>query len=438
MPALYNEIDQYAVRWLGNLSEAGHIAKGKVDGRSIADLTPDDVRNVTQFHAFAGIGVWSYALRLAGWPDDIPVWTGSCPCQPFSNAGDKRGIDDQRHLFPEWFRLIAECRPPIIFGEQVASPLGREWLSDLRIQMEALGYEVGAADLCAAGAGAPHIRQRLFFVAYSNRDGRLQFPPPRLHEVGPSGNDVARRSPERANGSAVLAAAQGGLSIVGDANGSGLRGDAGAGHLPQEEGGNGAHGIHARAPSSAAWAGLEWLACQDGKSRPTQPGLRPLANGLATRVGRLRAYGNAIVPQIAATFIASVLDVLREQPKEIVVEAKEINFATDEAREAYELAVRSAQGLANYLGEDQWEPVVRENNGWHWRAISKCGRWKLSPNIYEGLPQSFTAFLGEPGRGGVWAANGKTPEDAIAAVTEKALEEITFKAGLLDLVTIDK
>ena len=431
MAALYNEIDQYAVRWLRNLSGKGHIAKGKVDGRSIADLTVEDVQGATQFHTFAGIGVWSYALRLAGWPDDLPVWTGSCPCQPFSNAGDKRGTDDQRHLFPEWLRLISQCRPPIIFGEQVASPLGREWLSDLRLQMEALGYEVGAADLCAAGAGAPHIRQRLFFVAYSNSDGRLELPPTRVHEEGPPRNDPARRGAGNGAGSVDS-------GLVGNANGSGLRGDAGAGDQSQAEGGNGAHGIHARPPSAAAWADLEWLPCRDGKYRPTQPGLRPLADGLATRVGRLRAYGNAIVPQVAATFIASVLDVLREQPKKQIVEVKQINAATDEAREDYERAINSAEGLANYLGADNWVPHVHNNDGWHWKAVSKCGRWKVRPNLYEGRPRSFTAFLGEPRRGGVWAANGKTPEAAIAAVTEKALEEISFKAGLLDLVTVDK
>jgi hypothetical protein len=154
-------------------------------------------------------------------------------------------------------------------------------------------------------------------------------------------------------------------------------------------------------------------------------------------VGRLRAYGNAIVPQVAATFIASVLDVLREQPKKIV-EAKEINLATEEARADYERAINSAQGLANYLGADGWVPHVHENDGWYWKAISKCGRWKVSPNMFEGRPRSFTAFLGEPNRGGVWAANGKTPEAAIAAVTEKALEEIGFKAGLLDLTIVDK
>lgn len=106
MTAYYNEIDPYAAQWLRNLIEAGEIAPGYVDERSIEDVTPGDLRGFTQHHFFAGIGVWSYALRKAGWPDDKPIWTGSCPCQPFSAAGKGKGVDDERHLWPAFFWLI--------------------------------------------------------------------------------------------------------------------------------------------------------------------------------------------------------------------------------------------------------------------------------------------------------------------------------------------
>ena len=168
MTAYYNEIDPFAAQWLRNLISAGHIAPGEVDERSIADIRPDDLTGFRQCHFFAGIGGWSFALRLAGWPDDRPVWTGSCPCQPFSVAGKKEGFDDERHLWPDWRWLIDQCRPATIFGEQVASADGRTWLSGVRSDLETMGYEVGAADLCAASIGAPHIRQRLWFVANSN------------------------------------------------------------------------------------------------------------------------------------------------------------------------------------------------------------------------------------------------------------------------------
>ena len=83
----YNEFDPYAAQWLRNLIDAGHIPKGEVDSRSIKDVKASDLTGFVQCHFFAGLGGWSHALRLAGWPEDRPVWTGSCPCQPFSAAG---------------------------------------------------------------------------------------------------------------------------------------------------------------------------------------------------------------------------------------------------------------------------------------------------------------------------------------------------------------
>ena len=165
MTAYYNEHDAYAAAWLRNLIAAGHIAAGDVDARDIQDVTPDDLTGYTQCHFFAGLGGWSYALRLAGWPDDRPVWTGSCPCQPFSTAGKRAGTDDPRHLWPAFFELIAECRPVTALGEQVASAIAHGWLDGVSADLEAEGYTVGAVVLGAHSVGAPHIRQRLWWVA---------------------------------------------------------------------------------------------------------------------------------------------------------------------------------------------------------------------------------------------------------------------------------
>lgn len=170
MTAYYSENDPKAAAWLRELIRAGHIADGVVDERSIVDVPADDLRGFTQWHLFAGIGVWSYALRQAGWPDSRPVFTGSCPCQPFSAAGKQLGTDDHRHLWPEMRRLIAELRPPEVIGEQVASAAGRSWLNTVRLDLEAMGYGVGAADLCSASCGSPHIRQRLYFVGERGGD----------------------------------------------------------------------------------------------------------------------------------------------------------------------------------------------------------------------------------------------------------------------------
>ena len=166
MTVYYNEIDPYAAQWLRNLMAAGHIAEGEVDERSITEVQHEDLSGFDQCHFFAGIGVWSHALRRAGWPDDRPVWTGSCPCQPFSAAGQQRGFDDERHLWPVWYRLIDQCRPPVVLGEQVASAL--DWLDLVSADMEASDYAFGASDLCAAGFGGAHIRQRLYFAGVAD------------------------------------------------------------------------------------------------------------------------------------------------------------------------------------------------------------------------------------------------------------------------------
>lgn len=168
MSAYYNEFDPYAAQWLRNLINAGHIAPGIVDERSIEDVHPNDLTGFTQCHFFAGIGVWSYALRAAGWPDARPVWTGSCPCQPFSAAGKGSGFDDQRHLWPAFHHLIQECKPSIVLGEQVASKDADPWIDLVQADVEALGYGFGAVPFPSASVGAPHIRDRLYWAADAN------------------------------------------------------------------------------------------------------------------------------------------------------------------------------------------------------------------------------------------------------------------------------
>lgn len=324
MSAYYNEIDPYAAQWLRNLIVAGHIAAGDVDERSITDVRPDDLRGYTQCHFFAGIGGWSYAMRLAGWPDDRPVWTGSCPCQPFSAAGKQRGSDDERHLWPTFFGLIRECRPASVFGEQVAGAAGLAWLDHVCADLEGAGYAAAAADLCAAGAGAFHIRQRLYWVAHSNPTGLGE---QRQHRVRQDGDTQPRIDADGRGAHGILADVQGRGRGQGGADASGrdegtrskrawLRLADDGGSSVGYTAGEGSQGRleswprtdAQRAPSERAgaldaWRDVEWIDCRDGKARPTKPSLFPLAHGVSNRMGRLRAYGNAIVPQVAALFV---------------------------------------------------------------------------------------------------------------------------------------
>lgn len=165
----YNEFDPKAAAWLRELIRAGAIPAGDVDTRSICDVRPEDLRGYTQCHFFAGIGGWSYALQLAGWPSDRPVWTGSCPCQPYSTAGKQLGEKDERNLWPVFFNLIRECRPERAFGEQVANAIGHGWLDGISADLEKEGYTCGACVLGAHSVSAPHIRQRLYWVAHPGK-----------------------------------------------------------------------------------------------------------------------------------------------------------------------------------------------------------------------------------------------------------------------------
>ena len=262
----YNEIDPFAVGWLHRLIQAGELPDGVVDTRPIQEVTAHDLTGFSQCHFFAGIGGWPLALRLAGWPDDRPVWSGSCPCQPFSRAGQQRGTDDNRHLWPYWHTIIDKCRPSVVFGEQVAGKAGRAWIDLVSPQMEASGYAFGCADLSASSVGAPHIRQRHFFVGLGHGVGaRLERHPEHDH------NDRCRAATHR-----PVTTSSGDLFNVG--------------------------------PVGGHWSSSDWLPGTDGQYRPVEPGAYPMDYGIPDRMGRLRGYGNAIVPQVAAAFIEAVMD----------------------------------------------------------------------------------------------------------------------------------
>ena len=316
----YNEHDPFAAAWLRELIKAGHIPYGLVDARSIEDITPDELTRYTQCHFFAGIGGWSYALRLAGWPDDKPVWTGSCPCQPFSAAGKGGGAADERHLWPAFFHLIEQCRPDVIFGEQVEAAINHGWLDLVQADLEGEGYAFGAVGLPAACVGAPHIRQRLWFVADckgarcgTGRSGEARdgYDSTRVESTGfcatgelddAHGTRWQPRQPSTASmGYGDSIEPTGDAGELGDtlrSNGSRLK-QVGVSMESKQEAG--------RPGNATPWSDVEFIGCADGKARPAQPGIFPLAHGISSRVGRLRGYGNAIVPQVAAEVIRAYM-----------------------------------------------------------------------------------------------------------------------------------
>ncbi len=327
MAAYYNEIDKFSAQWLRELIKSGLIADGEVDERSIEDVIPSELVGFTQCHLFAGIGGWSYALRLAGWPDDKPVWTGSCPCQPFSAAGKGGGTSDERHLWPSFEWLIRVCRPNVIFGEQVESAIKHYWLDHVALSLEGIGYAVGAVGFPACSVGAPHIRQRLYWVAQSDgdrsgsrwakREGQQRASssfvgsPARRVADADSTEQQTRLSIGSAEGQGNSGCG-GNAGVLGDSESTGLQEQRRDGRVSRGQVGavQGQASKRTGAPTNGFWRNAEWLPCRDGKARPVEPGTFPLAHGVPARVGRLRGYGNAIVAMQAAAFIRAMMETI--------------------------------------------------------------------------------------------------------------------------------
>ena len=269
MTAWYNENDPATAEWLRRLVRAGQLPEGEVDDRDFREVCADDVRGDGQRHFFAGVGGWAISAQTAGWPDDIPLWTSSLPCQPWSQAGRVRGEDDPRDLWPPFLRLIEECEPPVLVGEQVAGRLGARWCARLRDDLETRGYAVGVVGAPATVVEAPHRRERYWWLAHSGSLGLSAHPDLRKGNHASPGGPVSVRPDSQA-------------------------------HAQRE---------------IRPWREARVLECPDGGRRriPVEPAFRPLAHGFPDEVVRLRAYGNAIVPALGRSFLEAALEVVKER-----------------------------------------------------------------------------------------------------------------------------
>lgn len=261
----YNENNAFCAKWLKSLIEEGLLPSGEVDSRSIEDVSADDLNGFKQCHFFAGIGGWALALQLAGCENLDGIWTGSCPCQPFSIAGKKGGFDDERNLWGIWFNLIRKCKPSTVFGEQTSSGFGENWLDAISNDLEAEGFAVGSADLPASSVGAPHRRSRFYWCGWN-----LEALEHTLRLGLQRG--VYRRQDTK-------------------------------GEVEYRQVGCDGSTFN----TEGFWDKCDWVWCKDECWRPFESGNFPLVDGFPTRMAQLRAYGNAIVPKVAALFIKSAI-----------------------------------------------------------------------------------------------------------------------------------
>ena len=385
----YNEWDKDAATWLREIIKAGLVPHGDVDERSITEVKAHELTDYNQCHFFAGIGGWPLAFQLAGVDPDENADSGSCPCQPFSGTGKQMGFADPRHLWPAFRRIETRRQPATIYGEQVASALGREWLARVFSDLEIMGYAGAGADLCSAGLGSPNIRQRLYWAgdalcersfsaaqrgANCREEGRgtrnglfagsgatEQLANPAGERLGEARDSGSRETEWTGGGCAVGGVAQSdGRERDGEPDGQGRLCDGSPAGRQQSdsepESYSESHGLgyadHARregrlirwhgeyeraagetsvagpATLGGFWGVADLIYCRDEKWRRIEPGSFPLADGIPSRVGplltelrklgrssialaranrniRLKGYGNAINPWVAARFIVA-------------------------------------------------------------------------------------------------------------------------------------
>ena len=360
----YNEIEPFACHWLEHLMADGFIAEGHIDNRSIRDIQPEELEGYTQCHFFAGIGVWSYALRQAGWSDDRPIWTGSCPCQPFSQAGLHKGDQDDRHLWPDFHRLIKECRPSTIIGEMVSGKGGFQFIDLLQSSLEKENYSATAVGLGAHSVGTTHSqgfhkRQRLYWVAenlghsaeigrgrwskecrdykWESGEGQQDFGNTTRNQSGRRGETVSMANanserqevkqendnrqtkmdePKRPSAHSTHNARHSDSISMANTNSQRSQGFGQKSEQQQHAQGRQNETGHSSTDSQhcgsddqddSGWNyDLVW--CRDQKWRPVECGTFPMAHATSNRIHILKALGNAIPADTAKIFIESYME----------------------------------------------------------------------------------------------------------------------------------
>ena len=309
------------------------------------------MKKLTHLSLFSGIGGLDLAAEMAGiqtvgqcewadyqtkvlekhWPD-VPRWrdirtltkesfyertglrtvdiiSGGFPCQPFSVAGERRGAEDDRFLWPEMLRVISEIRPTWVVGENVPGLISLA-LDSVLSDLGAEGYETQCFIIPACGVDAPHRRDRICILAHDMRSkckGQVvNWPEERTQEACGKGTDDGRRTRTDPKGKRIT----GDLRVV-----------------------NGVHeDIHPAAPDTEdvrlqdcieqafLWGGVLQTSVRRTfgmhsawENWPPEPGVDRVVDGVPNRVDRIKCLGNAVVPQQFYPFFAAIAKIEEEE-----------------------------------------------------------------------------------------------------------------------------
>ena len=206
--------------------------------------------------------------------NSIDVVAGGFPCQPFSVAGKRLGSEDDRHLWPEMLRIIRECRPRWVIGENV-SGFVKMALDDVSSDLEGEGYAVRAFVLPAVAVEARHRRDRCFIIAH------------REDVAYASGEGLQRHGQEHQLRGFGEEGQAGWSGDVADTNGA--RGEVGISGQESWQEGHAGESHHQGDQQLRRSPRGEW---------PVEPRVGRVANGIPNRVDRIKGLGNAVVPQL--------------------------------------------------------------------------------------------------------------------------------------------
>lgn len=245
----------------------------------------------------------------------VDLLCGGFPCQPFSCAGKKRGRDDDRYLWPEVVRCLSTIRPTWFLGENVPGLLNLG-INQVLADLEALGYQTQVLGIPACAVDAPHIRQRLWIIAYAEGQRANGTSRAILKEDGGSVHELPREfewSSDVANSTQLFS------------DGSQLHREHAFSQVPEPGNRGGAERDVADAflQQRLRWSdGVGWwerepqeTLCALGGGRKEEDGLSipesllgRVAHGVPSRLDRLRGLGNAVVPQIVEALGRMILD----------------------------------------------------------------------------------------------------------------------------------
>jgi len=221
---------------------------------------------------FSDIKELNYETLRAKGINNIDIITGGYPCQPFSVAGRKKGEQDPRHLWPEYFRLVKELRPTWVIGENVSGHI-KQGLDTVLENLESEGYSTRTFSISASSIGANHKRERVWILAHSGRSLRegTELGRENENEIGKENANQFERSSSTSQ------------SNVADSERERLQ------RSEQYE-------THTRETSTQfptaeqiEATGLHWA---------IEPDVGRVAHGIPNRMDRLKSLGNSLVPQI--------------------------------------------------------------------------------------------------------------------------------------------